>query len=75
MKIRLYIKEVDVDMESLSLADKRNLLGTGEIPVSAGRSVNAEKTVSTEKPLPVAEKKPPPQKKPAVTPVPDSGIR
>jgi hypothetical protein len=52
------IKEVDIDLESLSLADKRSLLKTGEISVSA------------DKPLPVVQKKPPPVKEPVVNPEP-----
>ena len=48
------IKEADVDMESLSLADKRKLLQSGEIPSSAV------------KPAVVVQKKPEPVKEPPV---------
>ncbi len=50
------IKEVDIDLESLSLADKRSLLETGEISVSA------------EKPVSVEQKKSLPVKDPVVYP-------
>ncbi|MDX2429723.1 MAG: SPOR domain-containing protein [Bacteroides sp.] len=64
------IKQVDVDLSSLSLADKRNLLETGEIPVSTGLSAGTEKNEKAEKPVPVVEKKVPPPKKAVVTPLP-----
>ncbi|MFO7670963.1 MAG: SPOR domain-containing protein [Bacteroidales bacterium] len=50
------IKEVDIDLESLSVADKRSLLETGEISVSA------------EKPVSVEQKKSLPVKDPVVYP-------
>jgi hypothetical protein len=40
------IKEVDIDLESLSPADKRSLLETGEISVSAEKPVSVEKKKS-----------------------------
>lgn len=46
------VKEMDLDMEALSLADKRNLLLSGEVPSGA---VKTEPAVPKE---PVAEKKP-----------------
>lgn len=36
------VKQVDVDLEALTLAEKRNLLQTGEIPGGTGKSAEAE---------------------------------
>ncbi|MCK5134304.1 MAG: hypothetical protein KAR19_00850 [Bacteroidales bacterium] len=53
------VKEVDVAMEDLSVADKRNMLLTGEIPRDARKSsaVSQKETVTTTTPV-VKETKP-----------------
>jgi hypothetical protein len=62
------IKEVDVDLESMSLAEKRTLLLTGEIPSGAKTStVTAQKQATPEPKVTKTEQQPVARRQPAGT--------